>query len=135
MPIRFGDIRTKTMPFSFSYETNDGPEVVHGTFTPNTFTPALAEEEAALSEAEQTAHFSAMLAKTLASWDVLEDNGSPYRTDEESLKKLGYHFLSAVFKALTESMKPGEENASSSANGSHPEEALVSAPNGTAIGY
>lgn len=135
MPIRFGAIQKKTLPFAFDYEVDGATEKVTGVFRPNTFSPELAEQETGLTDEEKAGRIARSLTDTLVSWDVQTDDGRPYPLDADSLKKFGYHFLNATFMGLIESLKPGEPNASSLGNGSSPGEASGDAQSGTTIGY
>ena len=93
-----------------------GNGTVQVTFRPGGITP---ETEDRLREmiAEQRvgASFVALLSGIIVEWDLQDDDGKPYPTDAESLRRLPTMFLYSVAQAVSAEMVPNAPSGGTSA--------------------
>lgn len=122
MGIKFRDLTKTTKAATVEYQG----EKVGFTYKPSAITPqmqlvairmqTLGEEKGESAPAEMAAlmgDFVGVITNLIASWDVLGDDGSPLPVNREWVSQMPLSFLSALFGAAVEDMRPNDESAGS----------------------
>lgn len=86
------------------------------TYRPGLLTPEMHDKTIDwLAEKRQPAAAARNLAVTLVSWDLTDDDGKPYPTDEKALRKLPVRIIFDVFSAIQDDLNPNVEKSKASA--------------------
>lgn len=102
MPIKASQMATNTIETTIDYE-GDTVKVV---FYPNKVTnKAIAQLDGDI------AGFDATLAELIKEWDVLEDDGSMFALNPESLATLSFPFRVKVARGIMEAIRPNSQTA------------------------
>lgn len=129
MPFKFTDLAKKTK--SATLDLGDG-DVIQFEFRPALITPQFIHALSALDASRmQTAtadqadatiqSVSDQVARIVASWDVQEDDGSPFPLDPARLKAdIPIQAQVAILMACMQAMQPGEATAPQSTPASSP---------------
>lgn len=85
------------------------------TYRPSSITPETHDATMdLLNDQRQPAAAAKSLAKTLVSWDLLDDKDKPYPITEEALRRLPVRILYKVFGAIQEDLSPNEQKSKAS---------------------
>jgi len=118
MPITLSQIAKNTATFTMPYGNDGG--TVEITYYPSRLTEKTYADAKILSDPTQNdldENFTAIndvLCQLMKSWDVMDDDGTPFPIDKEQLKRLPWEFRLTVFYAIIADMKPKNVTASTS---------------------
>lgn len=112
--------KKRTIQVRVPGEEGEADEFVSVTYSPGALDIEMAERmsEIALSSIADIAVVSVMLEPLLVSWDLQDEDGSPWPCDEEHLKKTPVMFLGLILSAIQEDARPNPQRPVSSENGS-----------------
>lgn len=115
MPISFSDLIQDRRVLEFSFL--DDKVVL--TYRPSGITPEVEDRLQGLIETRRSSNSMAeFLAGVLVEWDVENDDGTPYPTTLESLRKLPGNFLVRMVNEITDDMMSGVDDRKNSGAGS-----------------
>lgn len=122
MGVKFRDLTKATKKATVTYQE----ETVTFTYKPSAITPqmqlvairmqSMTDERGETAPSEMAAlmnNFVEVIVNLIASWDVLGDNGEPLPVNREWVSQMPLSFLSALFGAAVEDMRPNDESAGS----------------------
>lgn len=96
----------------------DAPEdVLTVVYRPGVLTPRMLvelEELDEMSAGKQTEAVVALLPRIIVSWDLADDDGTPYPLEPDALMDLPLDVLMTVMQAITDREKPGKGSAGTS---------------------
>lgn len=122
MGVKFRDLTKASKVATVEYQG----ETVTFTYRPSAITPqmqlvairmqTLADEKGDSAPSEMAAlmnNFVEVITNLIATWDVLGDDGQPLPVNKEWVSQMPLSFLSALFSAAVEDMRPNDESAGS----------------------
>jgi hypothetical protein len=98
---------TRVKPRNADVDLGDG-DSVHIVFDSNKITPAWVQESKEREEARDALSLSKSLASVLISWDVTQDDGSPFPPTKENIAVLSYAAQSALTTKILEASLPSD---------------------------
>lgn len=80
-------------------------ETIEGMVAPGRWNGAL-EDELSTSGDRQAGYL--LVQRLLVSWDIVDDAGTPFPTDDASLRSLPSAVIAAVGEAIVDAVRPGK---------------------------